>query len=96
MRKSEVFDRCIYSLTEALKTGKIKTKWLTDKGGQTCFHAGITVSSSMGEAGPISRAWGIVFNSPDRPLRCTQVHVSYYGESVVLSKLLEEIEKMTK
>jgi hypothetical protein len=41
--------------------------------------------------GLVSRAWGFLFDDPDRTARCTEVHVSYYGESVALERLLKEV-----
>lgn len=101
MRKSELFDRCVYTIEKLLGERKlhiqppIATKphlWFAD-GRQ--IHSAITISTVEGEAGSITRAWGIVFVDPDKPQRCTMIHTSYYGESVALGKLLTELEKLS-
>lgn len=102
MRKSELFDRCIYSIDKLLSEQKLSLKFKdispqvyyanhTIAGAKLC--SGICVSTVEGEAGLITRAWGIAFTNADYPLRCTDIHTSYYGESVALDKLFRELEK---
>lgn len=81
MRKSEIYDKCVYEIEQALLWGKF--------GRFEC--SGVVLSLTEGKAGSISRAWGVVYNDPDKPQRCTEIHTSYYGESVALEKLLKEI-----
>lgn len=87
MRKSEVYDRCVYEIQKATLSGKFPNM-------NSHKSSGIFLSSTDGEAGPISRAWGCVFTDTDELVRCTEVHTSYYGESVSLEKLLKEITKL--
>ena len=54
MRKSETYDRCVYEMEKRFTAP-----------GSICQHSGVVLSSSEGEAGQISRAWGITFNNPD-------------------------------
>lgn len=82
MRKSEIYDKCVYEIEQALLWGKFGK----------FDSSGVVLSVTEGKAGPVSRAWGIVYNDPDKPERCTEVHVSYYGESVAFGKLLKEIQ----
>lgn len=105
MRRSELFDRCVYSIEKLLTDKKLSLKSV-DCTPQTYFvnHtitntkicSGIAVSTVEGEAGMITRAWGIAFTNPDYPLRCTDIHSSYYGESVALDKLWRELEKLNQ
>ncbi len=88
MRKSEIYDKCVFELEKAYLSGKLNS--LLTKGTNS---TAVVLSVTEGEAGPISRCWGVVFKDPDTTTRCTEVHVSYYGESVVLEKLLKEITR---
>lgn len=101
MRKSEIFDRCVYTIEKLLREQKLKlpppicsTPHFWFASGRK-IHSGIVISTVEGEAGSITRAWGIVFVDVDRPQRCTNIHTSYYGESVALGKLLDELEKIS-
>ena len=55
------------------------------------LHTGITVSTVEGEAGLITRVWGVVFIEPTRPQCCTDIHSSYFGEAQALNRLHEEL-----
>lgn len=101
MRKSEIFDRCAYTIDKLLRERKLRIQPPISTKAHVWFaegrivHSGITVSTFEGQAGFITRAWGTVFVDPDRPQRCTSIHTSYYGESVALGKLLDELEKIS-
>jgi hypothetical protein len=105
MRKSELFDRCVYDIDKLLSEHKLQVNLplvvCTPQiyyanhiiaGAKVC--SGICVSTVEGEAGLITRAWGIVFTNPDYPLRCTEIQSSYYSESVALDKLWRELQKI--
>lgn len=97
MRHPELFDRC-FSAIEALRLAKklpIRTCATANKQ-RTKLCSGIAVSTTDGEAGLITSAWGFVFLSIDHPMRCTEIHTSYYGETVALGKLWQELKKMGK
>lgn len=100
MRKSELFDRCVSRVEQLLARRKLRLKTYYNEFPQNFFvrerkiYGGIIVSNSEGEAGIITRAWGIVFINPDDTFRCTDIHTSYYGESVALGKLWLEFEKL--
>jgi hypothetical protein len=83
MRKSEIYDRCVAELQKALSSGKF--------GRARYKSSGVALSVTETKEGLVSRAWGFLFDDPDRTARCTEVHVSYYGESVALERLLKEV-----
>lgn len=97
MRKSEVFDRCVSLIAKRLteRTLNIKHPYICKaqhyfaQGTQPV--SGIIVSTVDGQAGPITRAWGIVYVNTEYPVRCTEICTSYYGESVALEKLYREL-----
>ena len=94
MRKSELFDRCVYSIDKLRAEHKLSLKPIIVEqslNASSKLCSGISVSTVEGEAGLITRAWGFVFINCDNPIRCTNIHTSYYGESVVLEKLLREL-----
>jgi hypothetical protein len=84
MRKSELYDRCVFEINQKLVSGKF--------GNARYKSAGIALSNTESKDGPVSMCWGILFTDPDRSARCTQIHTSYYSESVALEKLLQEIQ----
>ncbi len=98
MRKSELFDRCVYSIDKLRASHKLSLKPI--KACPASINAfdglcsGIAVSTVEGEAGLITRAWGFVFIDCDSPMRVTDIHTSYYGEGVALDKLWRELEKL--
>ena len=98
MTASPLFLTCTEIIERCLAANKLYIKFPYTCKAQFYFAQGITIntaivlSSREGKAGPITRAWGIVFTDPDRPIRCTEVHTSYYGELMVLNKLLVELQ----
>lgn len=98
MRKSELFDKCVHHIEQLLRQRRLYIRNPYRCQAQHYFAAGLPVYSAIalstveGEAGVITRAWGMVFVDPDKPLRCTDVHNSFYGESVALGKLLRELD----
>jgi hypothetical protein len=98
MRKSELFDRCVYAIDKLRTNGRLSLKSIIAEpalGAPCKVCSGISVSTVEGEAGLITRAWGFIFTSPDKPMRCTDIHTSFYGEGVVLDKLWRELEKLS-
>ncbi len=100
MRKSELFDRCVFQVEELLKKRKLRLLTRQKQVAQHYFtsnygiHSGISVSTVETEVGFITRAWAFVFVDVDHPLRCSEIHTSYYGESVALGKLWVELERL--
>jgi hypothetical protein len=99
MRNDDMLQRCQAKLEQALLNRQLYVRASYLCKAQSWFvstakiHTGITISTIEGESGPITRTWGILFIEADKPLRCTEIHSSFYGESVALRKLLQEIEK---
>lgn len=97
MKKSELFDRCVYFIDKLRAEHKLSLKSVQSNialKAPNKLCSGIAVSTVEGEAGPITRAWGFVFTSPDNPMRVTDIHSSFYGEGVVLDKLWRELEQL--
>lgn len=93
-----VSDECLLHLARLLEKGKLYIKHP-----YTCsvviyfplgskIHTGIVTSVVEGEAGIITRVWGVTYIDSDKVLRCTDIHTSYYGESVALNKLLDKLK----
>jgi hypothetical protein len=98
MNKTAIFDQCVSTIEKLLSERKLKIvapisarpqHWFAE--GRQIF-SGITVSTVEGEAGIITRVWGIVFVDPTNVKCCTNIHTSYYGESFALQKLLKELQ----
>jgi hypothetical protein len=93
--KNELFDRCITSLEVRLNERKLsRHKAPPAYYANAQISVGIALSTIDGEAGTITRAWGFIFNNPDYPLRCTDIHSSYYGEAIALDRLFKELNKL--
>lgn len=96
----DLFDKCSCRIAQLLRERKLYIKQPYRCLAQHYFVnyntplSGVTVSTVEGEAGMLSRAWGIVFIDVDKPQRCTDIHTSYYGESVALGKLFKELKEM--
>ena len=98
MRKSELFDRCVFFIDKLRTEHKLSMKPIQPNVALTApnrLYSGIAVSTVEGEAGLVTRAWGFVFTNPDSPMRVTDIHSSFYGEGVVLDKLWRELEKLS-
>ena len=94
MRKSELFDRCVYQIDKLRTDRKLSLKPIIPDSAPGKLCSGISISTVEGEAGLITRAWGFVFTSVDKPMRVTDIHSSFYGEGVVLDKLWRELEQL--
>lgn len=97
MLKSEIYNNCSYRLEQLLREHKLKIKTPICEPPQRWFawnkhiYTGIVISTIEGEAGIITRVWGVVFVDNDKTFRCTDVHTSFYSDSIALEKLSREL-----
>lgn len=91
-------NQCVELIQQALLDRKLAIKHPNWCKAHQWFAAGTTpataivVSDSEGKAGVITRVWGIAYVDIDRPVRCTDVHCSFFGTNAALQKLLRELK----
>lgn len=97
MNKTELLYKCNLYLTNAIKSKKIKLpppiceipqRWFVSN---KLINTAICITHTEGNAGLITQAWGIVFVNVDKPIRCTEIHTSFYTDESCLNKLLKEL-----